>query len=176
MGVAAVAVALIASLIQSENVHNLPRVIAGVMIVAIVFVLGWTSAGIGVHYVMTSQAEAQTIRALNRWISASPREISGLTIVVVAGANTISHGTVELSYFNEHDGYWLDYAIKQRCQDCNVVVTDEIECVDKRSTIVLHDPGSLAQTAPKGRLTLDERVTLFRWTGESLVREHMVCQ
>ena len=176
MGVAVVAVALISTLIKSKHVHNLPRIIAGVMIVAIVFVLGWTSAGIGVHYVMTSQAEAQTIRTLNRWISASGNERNGLTIVVVAGANTISHGTVELSYFNEHDGYWLDYAIKRRCQDCNVVVTNEIECVDKRSTIVLHDPGSLTQTASKGRLILDERVTLFRWTGESLVRERMVCQ
>jgi hypothetical protein len=89
MGVAIVVIAVVSTLIHSGNVNNWFRAVGGAMILGIVAVLGWTSTGIGVHYVLTSTAEAQTIRQLDRWLSASPYEVSGVTIVVVAGASSI---------------------------------------------------------------------------------------
>ena len=176
MGVAVVVIAVVSTLIHSGAANNWLRAVGGVMILAFVLVLGWTSAGIGVHYVKTSTAEARTIRQLNRWLSASPYGLSGITIVVVAGADSISHGTVELSYFNEHDGSLLGYAIRQRCEHCNVFVIGEVECIDKRSTIVLRDSVDLTRSAPNGRWVLGERTALFRWTGQDLVPEVLSCQ
>lgn len=176
MGVAVVVIAVVSTLIHSGDANNWLRAVGGVMILAIVLVIGWTSAGIGVHYVMTSAAEAQTIRQLNRWLSSSPYGLNGVTIVVVARADSISHGTVELSYFGEHDGSLLGYAIRQRCEDCNVFVTGEVECIDKRSTIVLHDSVDLTGSALKGRWVLGERTALFRWTGQDLVPDVLSCQ
>ncbi len=175
MGIAVVVIAVVSALIHSGDVNNWLRAAGGVMILAIVAVLGWTSAGIGVHYIMTSTAEAQTIRQLNRWLSASPYELSGLTIVVVAAPSSISHGTVELSYFNEQDGSLLGYAIRERCDRCSVFVTGEVECIDKRDTILLHDSADLTRSAPSRRWVLDERTALFRWTGQDLVPEPLSC-
>ncbi|MFZ0959654.1 MAG: hypothetical protein WAO35_02020 [Terriglobia bacterium] len=177
MGVAIAIVALVSSLIQTKQIGARLHAMAGVMVLAIVFVLGWGSAGVGIQYVNTTKAEAQTIRTLDRWISATPLPLRGLNIVVVAPKNPLVHGKFEFSYFSIHDGIWLDYAIRRRCQDCSAYVTEDVECVGKRTTIVLHDPGD-SRTPPlsKGRNVLGDGTILFRWTGDDLVPERVACQ
>jgi len=180
MGIAVAIVALASSLIQSRFAGRRLYITAGVAILAFVFVLGWTSTGIGVHYVRTSGAEAQTIQEISRWISAKPDEWSGRTIVVVAEANTISHGTIELSYFNEHDGYWLDYVVKRRCPNCNVFLTNATECVGNRRVIALSEgvaqaPVGLAAAELKNQWWLSSPAVLLRWNGRDLEREPVAC-
>ncbi len=181
MGIAIAVVACISSLLESKFVGRRIHVAVGVAILAIVFVLGWTSTGIGIHYVMTTRAEAQTIHEINDWIAVAGHEHAGLTLVVTPDMNAISHGTVELSYFNEHDGTWLDFVVKKQCQNCTVFVTDEAECVAKRRMIELHDPVTpvpvgLAAAGFKNRWWLGPPAVLFRWTGQDLVPESVSCR
>jgi len=166
MGVAVAVVAIMSSVIRAKQISARLRATAGVMVLAVVFVLGWTSAAIGIHYVKTTEAEAQTIRTFDRWIAASPLEWHGLTIVVVAAKNAITPG--ELSYSSEDDGNWLRYAIKRVCRDCNAVVAEEVECIGKKSTIIL--------PAAHRRQMLGDGTVLFRWTGKDLVFESAGCQ
>ncbi len=181
MGIAVAVVALVASLLRSRIGGRWVQVTAGAAILALVFVLGWTSAGIGVHYVMTSEAEAETIREIGQWISAEPAEWSGRAIVVAADASAISHGTIELSYFNEHDGYWLDYVVKKRCPNCTVIVTDAAECVGNMRLIALHEPVAqaslgMAAAESENEWWLSPQAILLRWNGQELEREPATCR
>ena len=180
MGIAVAIVALLSSLIRSKFIGRRLYISVGVAMLAIVFVLGWTSAGIGVHYVRTARAEAETILEISEWISAKPDEWSGRTIVVAADANAISHGTIELAYFNEHDGYWLDYVMKSRCPKCNVFVTNATGCVGNRRMIALHEavaqaPVGLVAAELKNQWWLSSPAVLLRWNGQDLEREPVAC-
>lgn len=181
MGIAVAVVACVSALLKRRDPPRNLCVATGAAVLAIVFVLGWTSTGIGVHYVMTTRAEAETIRALDGWIAANPHEAAGRTVVVIAGADAISHGTIELSYFNELDGTWLDFAVKKRCPTCTVIVTGEPECVAQRRLIVLQGavtpaPAGLAVSDSRKKWWVSPPAVLFRWTGQDLERESVACR
>src|ERR1035438_172386 len=79
------------------------------------------------------------MRTRDGWIAATPHGAAGQTMVVIARANAISHGTIERSYFNDRDGSVLDFVVKKRCPSCTVIVTGEPECAAQRRMIVLQD-------------------------------------
>ena len=181
MGVAIALVACLSALLKSKFAGRGLRLASGVAVLGIVLLLGWTSTGIGVHYVTTTGAEAETIREMDSWIATVPQGAAGPTAVVIAGADAISHGTIELSYFNEHDGTWLDYAVKTRCPNCRVFVTDEPECSAQRRMITLQDavtqvPAGLTASELKNKWWVGPPAVLFRWTGTRLTPESVACQ
>lgn len=178
MGVAVAGVALVSGAIHHRRVGIRARAMAGPAVLAVVLMLGWASAGIGVHYVETSQAEALTIRTLGHWMARSPSPVRGLTIVVVAPRRATPQGANELTYFSEEDGIWLDRALKRRCPECDTFVTERVECVGMKSVIRLSEAreGVRAQEAPNGTVTLGDDVRVFRWTGQDLVPEDDACR
>ncbi len=171
LGIAVAAVALVAGVVQSPRVGGGLRAAMGVLVLAGVLVLGWTSAGVGVHYVNTTQAEAQTIRTLETWIASSPSPPRGATIVVVAPRSAIAQGAKDLAYFNERDGDWLDYVVKRRCPDCDTYVTEQVDCVGARNTITVYEAEATDRHQPvsDGRVTLSDQTVFFRWTGQELL-------
>lgn len=177
LGVAVVGVALVSGLVQHRRAGIRLRAVAGPVALAGVLVLGWASAGVGVHYVKTSQAEAQTIRVLDGWMASSPSPLRQLTIVVVAAGSAIPRGANELTYFSEEDGIWLDRALKRRCPECDTFVTKQVECVGMRNTIaVLEDQAERAVQVTQGKVTLADSTAFFRWTGQELVPDNGACR
>lgn len=75
MGIAVAGVALVSGAIHHRLVGVRLRAMAGPMVLVVVLVLGWASAGVGVHYANSSQAEAQTLRTLEHWIASSSSPI-----------------------------------------------------------------------------------------------------
>jgi hypothetical protein len=173
MGIAIAVVALASRLIQTRQPGARVRAITAVSLPSIVLVLGWASSGIGIHYVEASRAEAQTIGAVDRWMSVVSPSMHRRTIVVVAAKNVVPQGTIELGYFNEHNGYWLDFLVKQRCPDCTTLVVDHLDCVANRPEITLRDSDGAKRTVSK--IVLDDKIALFRWTGEDLIPEPTAC-
>lgn len=178
MGIAVAGVALVSGAIHHRLVGVRLRAMAGPMVLAVVLMLGWAVAGVGVHYANTSQAEAQTLRTLEHWMASSPSPIRGATIVVVAAKSVTAQGTRDLGYFNERDGDFLDYVMKRRCPDCDTFVTEQVDCVGTRNTIAVHDETETDRTQPvsNGRVTLSDQAVFFRWTGQALVPADGACQ
>ncbi len=170
LGIAVAAVALVSGVVQHPRVGVRVRAATGVVVLAGVLVLGWASAGVGAHYVKTTQAEAQTIRTLETWVASSPSPPHGVTIVVVAPRSAIAQGAKDLAYFNERDGDWLDYVVKRRCPDCDTYVAEHVDCVGTKNIIAVHEAAATdrTQAVSDGRVTLGDQTVFFRWTGQEL--------
>lgn len=176
MGIIVVLVALVSRILQRHLSGTFVRRLIGPALCSLVFLLGWTSSGIGVHYEIVSESESHTIRQLSDWISASHNKSRLSIIVVEAPAETISHGTLELLYFSEHDGSLLRSEMKPFCHNCTIFVTDKVSCINGNTAIYLHDSNELVGIPNKGPLLLGDDTEFFRWTGKELVQEHLSCR
>ena len=174
IGVAVAGVSLVSGVMQ--HLGTRARVLAGLLVLAAVPVLGSAAAGVGVHYVRTAAAEAETLRTLGNWLASSvhPR---GLTIVVVAARQAVPQGATDLAYFSELNGFWLDYLVKQRCPECETFVVPMVGCVGTRPTIQVNKERETvrAPVTPDGTVTLGDKTVFFRWTGRELIPEKGAC-
>lgn len=176
MGVALASVALLSAVLRHGTSNHLLRKFVGILVLFAVCVLGWTSAGIGVHYAATSAAESATISQLIRWLSKLSPHPRGITTVVVAPPNNISQGSVELSYFSFEDGAVLDSELRPHCSQCSFFVVREINCVQGREVILLHDSPDRNPPTSQGLLALDQQTYKLRWDGQHLLPDDTSCK